>query len=222
MSQMETVKQQLAALEEQLQAELEAAPMDYTESRLALFRLSSCTAEELKENTELIEQAQQTMKIYDRIQPQLQALRVVSSWIDKIPDLSQFGQMAQQVGDLLGGVAGGVTEDAVKPIIDIVNLIVPALAQPVGDGLKGLEPILVQLINFVLNESVAIADATAEARENVYKSRARSRRSAFLAYTGAGFTKAEALALLLSDHSNASAVIGGVASAAAKTRSSSR
>jgi hypothetical protein len=91
-----------------------------------------------------------------------------------------------------------------------LNELLPAICGIGGTAVKELNPAIIALIEFLLNEFVDISEGAEEAQGRLFYERARLRKKQLSSYMNTGgFTRSEALALVLAGMGSSSVLSAG-------------
>ncbi|MFA5124703.1 MAG: hypothetical protein WC473_02665 [Patescibacteria group bacterium] len=100
----------------------------------------------------------------------------------------------------VGSLVGEASDDIVPPITDILNELLPAICGIGGTAIVKMNPSIIALIEFFLNEMVDVSEGIEEAQGRLFNARARLRKAQLYAYLHTGdFNRSEAMALVLAD-----------------------
>lgn len=107
-------------------------------------------------------------------------------------------------------LAKDVSQSVVSPVAAMLNELLPAIGGIGGTAVKELNPAIIALIEFLLNEFVDISEGAEEAQGRLFNERARLRKKQLSSYMNTGgFTRSEALALVLAGMGSSSVLSAG-------------
>ncbi|MFA6594209.1 MAG: hypothetical protein WCT16_03025 [Candidatus Buchananbacteria bacterium] len=128
---------------------------------------------------------------------------------ERINTLSQAAIIAENIAD-------GLSKETVTPLMGTLNDLLSAIGGVGGTAIKDLNPSIIALIEFALNEFVEVSDSIEDARGRFFNARASMRKAQLFSYINTGcFTRSEAMALVLADMGS-----GGILSTAGKAAQS--
>lgn len=153
--------------------------------------------DELTEANEVLAQIEKLQGKAAILQKLVTILALVEN---QVMQFSGFDEFADVFAEALQGIA----TEGIEPVGELLNKLLPGFGSIMGSTIKTFEPSVIEAINFAINEIANIGEGIQESQKRIYKVRAGNRMNALTAYTDAGFTRDEALALILNDSKGSS------------------
>jgi len=215
MKALELIDREIAALELQL----EDGPLSRREVVSILYEAQHGDEDYQAENKDEIAAAEEFMKRESAIRAKITILGIVRELLSKAEPFGGLGGSIGEVSGLLAEASEELSDDIIKPAMEALNALLPVSGKALADIVVGLEPAVIELVKFAIGEYVKIQEKLYDAKDSLYRVRAFDRRMLFEAYMDknyGGFTREEAMALVLAD-ANASSVVTKALSGAAKS-----